>query len=186
MNSVSNLMADRLDCKADHRRSQVLQVVEGVDRIHLENARKSGWHGAQQLAQCVGQHVDLDVQGVVLFFLFRIWGLTVGVQDFRAMHRVGRCEKQGHWVSSVDVSQRANLALISHNASIDTFQKVNSITKSSTCCLLSLIEISSWRCCGGVDFLKRIKRCFVSDMHILEALWEVACLQADSYPCSHQ
>ena len=32
------------------------------------------------------------------------------------------------------------------------FQKVNSPTKSSTSCSLLLIEILSWRFCGGVDF----------------------------------
>ena len=40
--------------------------VRGEDRIHPEEARKSGRHGAQLLAQCVGQHILLDVQGAVL------------------------------------------------------------------------------------------------------------------------
>jgi len=42
----------------------------GGDRIHPENARKSG-HGAQLLAQCVRQHIYLDVQGAVLALVVR-------------------------------------------------------------------------------------------------------------------
>ena len=41
------------------------------DRFHPENARKSGCHGAQHLAKCVGQHIPLDVQGAVLALVVR-------------------------------------------------------------------------------------------------------------------
>jgi hypothetical protein len=34
--------------------------------MHLGNACKTGWHGAQQVAQCGGQQILLDVQGAVL------------------------------------------------------------------------------------------------------------------------
>ena len=44
---------------------------KGGDRIHPGNARKSGWHGAQQLAQCAGQHILLDVQGAVMALVVR-------------------------------------------------------------------------------------------------------------------
>jgi len=40
--------------------------VGGGDRINPENARKSGRHGAPQLAQCTGQLILLDVPGAVL------------------------------------------------------------------------------------------------------------------------
>ena len=46
-------------------------VVGGGDRIHPGNARKSGRHGAQQQAQCVGQRILLDVQGAVLALVVR-------------------------------------------------------------------------------------------------------------------
>ena len=43
----------------------------GGNRIHPEDARKSGGHGAQELAQGVGQQILWDVQGAVLALVVR-------------------------------------------------------------------------------------------------------------------
>ena len=53
--------------------------------------------------------------------------------------------------------------LISQNAFINKFKKVNSPITLSTSCLLLLIRILSWRFCGGVDFLKLIVNYIVWD-----------------------
>ena len=58
--------------------------------------------------------------------------------------------------------------------------KVNSPTKSSTCCLLLLIKILSRRLCGGVDFLKLIDKYIVPDK-LLDPLYLPAC---DTTPLS--
>ena len=51
------------------------------DRIHLENARKSDSHGAQELAQCAGQHILLDVRGAVLVLV--VWQRSTYLCAFR-------------------------------------------------------------------------------------------------------
>jgi hypothetical protein len=55
------------------------------------------------------------------------------------------------------------LHLISPNSFINKGQTVNSPTRSSCHLLLLLIKISSWRFCGGVDFLKLINEDIVSN-----------------------
>ena len=47
---------------------------------------------------------------------------------------------------------------IPQNVCISWFSRVNSLTKSSTFCLLLLIETLSRRFCGGVNFLEIIDR----------------------------
>ena len=57
--------------------------------------------------------------------------------------------------------------LISQHVFIDQFWEINSPTRSTTYCMLSLII--SWRCCEGVDFPTLINECTVSD----KTIWQV-------------
>ena len=49
------------------------------------------------------------------------------------------------------------------------FRKSPPPETSSTCCILLLINIMTWRSCGGVDFLKLIDKYIVSDK--IRAAW---------------
>ena len=53
--------------------------------------------------------------------------------------------------------------LVSQNVFINEFWKVNSPTKSSTYCLLLLIQTLICRFCWGVDSPKLIDKCIVPD-----------------------
>ena len=46
-------------------------TVGGGDRIHPGKARKSGWHGPQKLAPCLGQQILRDVHEAVLSLVVR-------------------------------------------------------------------------------------------------------------------
>ena len=66
---------ERVNFKNKSARMMIVDYDLGVEgggiRINPENARMSGRHGPQSLAQCVGQHILLDVLGAVLALVIR-------------------------------------------------------------------------------------------------------------------